>query len=622
MKKYSVPSRIEEDLEPEEVLFYNPNYEAKLSKSLSGNSLFIVSIIILGVLGLFVARLFQLQIIKGNYFKALALENQYRQYSLNAPRGLIFDTAGKVLAGNEVVYDIIFFPSQVNFGIKDRKSYEEVFLKVLGLTDSKASLVLESKSENPILLFETNDQKLKETIIGFDLPGLIAVENTRRKYPSGQVSSHILGYVNEVSKEELLKDSLYGFGELRGRDGLEEHYDKILRGQSGEVRFSRDDVSKVVTNPPQEGNFLVTSIDLDLQRVLWNELNSALAQLGLKKAAAVIQDPRTGSVLAMASFPSYDNNDFIAGSNPDFFKDIFQNKDRPLFNRVISGRLSPGSTIKLLVALAALEEKIIDPKKKILANGGITVKNQYDPSITYTFRDWKVHGLVDMIKAIANSVDVYFYTIGGGYYDISGLGIGKIVQYLKLALADKKLGIDLPGEIESFIPTPDWKQAKKGEGWYTGDTYNISIGQGDLLVTPLWLNSMTVAMANGGDLFQPHIVKKVVTSDGEVIETKEPKLLGKLDVNKNNLDIIKEGMRAAVTEGTVWRLKDFPIPIAGKTGSAEVVKGQSTNAWLTVFAPYENPEIAVTILIERGGHGENFPAQVVKKVLNWYFYKQ
>lgn len=619
MKRTYIPTFVDDTLEPEEILIHSPATQ-RLERSITRWGIWLVVLCILGVLGIFVLRLGYLQIIKGGHFRALALENQFLRHTIYAPRGFIFDSAGRLLAGSEQYFELLVLPREVDL---DRiADYSELLTRVTDLRGEQVQDALNEKIAGPLTIFYTSDTKIKSEIERAALPGLFWVDNYRRQYPTGETAVHITGYVSEVSGEELQADSTYQLGDVVGRGGLESFYEDYLRGKNGAVLFYKGRSGSPDIKVPVEGAHLITTLDFDLQEILVQEMRSALKELGLRRAAAVVQNPKTGSILALASFPEFDPNAFSARNNSVYVNKVLNDGDKPLFNRVITGLFPPGSTIKPLIALAALEEKIISPARKLLTEGAIIIANQYNPDIIYTFRDWKNHGLTDMIKAIADSVDVYFYAIGGGYFDIPGLGINRIAKYFKLFNIDRELEVDLSGETSGFVPTPQWKKINHGQTWFTGDTYNISIGQGDLLVTPLWLNSYTGALTQYGKMYQPFLVKRIVTPLGDVLYEKQPKILNEIAIQPQNFNTVLAGMRSAVADGTVWRLKDFPVAVGGKTGSAEVIKGASTNAWLTAFAPYDHPEITITVLIEHGGHGENFPARIVKRVFQRYFFKE
>jgi penicillin-binding protein 2 len=271
------------------------------------------------------------------------------------------------------------------------------------------------------------------------------------------------------------------------------------------------------------------------------------------------------------------------------------------------------------LALAGLKEGVVTPSTTIMANGSITVKSEVDPNVVYTFRDWKVHGLTDIKKAIADSVDVYFYALGGGYGNISGLGISRIVSYLKGMNADKPTGIDLPGESSGFVPSAEWKKDTKGEAWYVGDTYNISIGQGDLVVTPAWINEYIGAIANGGNMMKPFILNEIRDSTGKTVKKMSPQVAEKIPFDQKTIDIVRQGMRQTVLSGTATMLQDLPVPVAAKTGTAQISSGKALNSLFTVFGPYDDPEISMTILVENISQSQGLAIRVANDFLSWYF---
>ena len=279
---------------------------------------------------------------------------------------------------------------------------------------------------------------------------------------------------------------------------------------------------------------------------------------------------------------------------------------------------APGSTIKPLYALMGLTEKNITPATIIYAGGGIEIQSEADPAVVYTYRDWKVHGWTDIRKAIAWSVDVYFYALGGGYGDIRGVGIDTIERYLKMFLADKKTGIDLPSELAGFVPSKKWKKETKGEAWYVGDTYNISIGQGDLGVTPVWLNTYIGAIANGGSLMKPFIVKEIKNTQGKILAQFAERKLDQMPFDENTFDIVKQGMRQTILSGTATMLQDVPVALAAKTGTAQIT-GRRLNSLFTVFGPYDDPEIVMTVLVESINQSQGLAIRVANDFLLWYF---
>ena len=324
----------------------------------------------------------------------------------------------------------------------------------------------------------------------------------------------------------------------------------------------------------------------------------------------------------MVSFPSYDNNVFNGSrlSQADY-DTLFNVKARPLFNRSISGRYNPGSTIKPFIGMTALQEHIIRPEQVVTNDCvSISIPNPSDPENPYVFKNWRPDaGPFNLYRAIADSCNVYFFTVGGGYGAISGLGIERIGKYLQSAYADALLGIDLPGEERGFVPTPDWKYITKKEPWYQGDTYNTSIGQGDLLVTPLWINSYISAIANGGTLWKPRVAGRIVDEKRETVGVIEARQLGSLPFSSDVIRQMQVAMYRTVTDGTGKLFKDLPVTAAAKTGTAEVIKGQRINSLVTVYAPVENPQVALTVLIEGSAANQGYALRAARRFLGWYF---
>jgi penicillin-binding protein 2 len=344
-----------------------------------------------------------------------------------------------------------------------------------------------------------------------------------------------------------------------------------------------------------------------------------LGGLVSKKAAIVAMDPRNGQVLALLSFPEFDSNVFEQGAYDNERKKILNDQNEPLFNRALSGQYPSGSVIKPVIGAAALQEGVVTPNTIVQDNGSIVIVNPYSPGVVYTFPDWKTHGAVNIYSAIAQSCDIYFYTIGGGYGNIEGLGVDRIKKYLNLFGFGQKTGIDLPGEQPGLVPDETWKKKAKNEPWYIGDTYHLSIGQGDLLVTPLQMASAISAIANGGKLYAPYLVDKIVDSDKNSIKVFEPELIRENFIDQKNLEAIRKGMRETVVSGSGRLLADLPVETAGKTGTAQVAGQKRENAWFVAFAPYENPEIALSIVFEGAGEGSSVAAPLARDILNWYF---
>ena len=619
--KFKIKRKFSEEIEPEEIfmdserLRESPEGEReKIEKPIKERVLKIFLFSITVILAVLLAKSFHLQVIKGNYWQGLADENKIRSYPIRPLRGVIYDKNKIPLAINVPKLDLVLIPADLS----KRENYNQIIEKMAQTLekpkDEIDAKIKESVAINyPIIIDEdiTADKALLLESQFSDIPEITIKKNSRRYYNNGPIFSHILGYLGKVNKEEIVQKK-YFIDDYIGRDGIENIYENQLKGTYGETLMEVNNLGEeqktLATKESISGNDITLSVDAELQKEIYNIVKSNLNNLGLSKAVAVAVNPQNGKILALLSFPSFDNNEFIRGLSQEFFEKILENKNEPLFNRAISGNYPPGSTIKPLIALAALQEGIINSFKKINCPGHISVTDKYNPNIFWTFNDWKAHGSVEMIKAIAESCDVYFYTLGGGYEDIDGLGIEKIGKYLKLFGWGSSLGIDLPNEKSGFIPSPSWKEEAKKEKWYIGDTYNVSIGQGDILTSPLQVTMAISAVANGGKLYQP-----------ELINDQEPKIINQEFIKKEFLEIVRKGMREAVISGSARLLADLPINVAGKTGTAQVSKTKNPHSWFTAFAPYENPQIVLTILIENGGEGSSTAVPIAKEILNWYF---
>jgi len=293
---------------------------------------------------------------------------------------------------------------------------------------------------------------------------------------------------------------------------------------------------------------------------------------------------------------------------------FLNDENNPLFNRAISGEVPSGSTIKPVVAAAALQERVISENTSFLSIGGLHIGQWFFP-------DWKAggHGVTNVRKALAESVNTFFFYIGGGYQDFVGLGVDRLVKYMRLFGLGEKSGLDLNGESAGFVPTSDWKEETKNEAWYIGDTYHISIGQGDILVTPLQVANFTAAVANGGILYRPYLVQSLLDENNQVVKQIEPQIIRRDFIDPYNLQVVREGMRQTVIAGSARSLSVLPVNSAGKTGTAQWSSKKQNHAWFTGFAPYENPEIVITVLVEEGREGSEVSVPIAKEILDWYF---
>ncbi|MGB9743486.1 MAG: penicillin-binding protein 2 [Minisyncoccia bacterium] len=583
--------------------------------------LFVLCFFIIGFLFL---KTFQLQVIESANLQALSDRNKFIVKQTQAERGIIYDQNHEQLVFNKITFDLVCEKTKIP---EDENEKKRVFQEIARILNKDATNLMTEIDTNQFLIINnlTHQEVISLKVKIDELTGCQIRENLIREYKDAEFFAHLLGYLSRITKEEWQAESqFYSINDYVGRSGVEKSYEYVLRKNPGQLRIERDAfgqiISQEIVSPPESGKNIVLWLDADLQRKIKQELEKKYQEVGAKGAVGIALNPKTGGVLALVSLPSFDNNLFQKGTDPVALGNLLNDSRQPLFNRAISGRYPTGSTIKPLLALAALAENIISPEKQIYSPGYIEVPHRYNPEITYIFKDWTAHGWVDMRKAIAQSCNVYFYTIGGGYKDQKGLGPTKIKQYLQLFNWDNRTGIDLPGEISGFIPDPQWKKETLKENWWDGDTYNLSIGQGYLLISPLEVVTAFAAIANSGTLYQPQVVKEIIGS-GEI----PPKIIRQNFINPSHLQVIREGMRQAVTGvnsplASLIRLNSLPVSAAGKTGTAELGNGRF-DTWVTVFAPYEDPQIVLTLMIE-DVKGIQTPVSVAQEVLNWYFSQQ
>lgn len=566
-------------------------------------------------------RVFFLDVIMGEYYGDLSRGNRVRSLVIKAPRGKILDKFGNSLVANVPSTDVVIIPSDLPGEYAERISLARTLSGILQMEEGDIETAIESqnrKSLDPVLLKEniSQDEALILAEKAKSLPG-ISLENTAiRRYENSVIFSPIIGYDGKITREEMAKNPGYSMTDYIGKTGLEKYYEQELKGKNGAKQVEVDSLGNIKKNlgnlDPQAGNALVLNIDEELQKKLYDSMAGVLEQTGTKTAAAVAIDPRSGGVLAMASLPSYDNNLFAEGISNEDYQKIISDENLPLFNRVIAGEYPPGSTLKPAVAAAALSEGTISKDTKVVdSSGAINIGS-------WRFGDWKTHGTVDVKSAIAQSCDVFFYSVGGGYGNIPGLGMDRMKKYENLFGLGNRTGIDLPGESSGFIPSEQWKMDKIGEKWYIGDSYHAAIGQGFVTVTPLQLANYISAIANGGTLYEPHIVNRIKKGDGS-LENVNSKIIRQDFISADILDIVREGMRQTVTGGTAQTLKDLPVAAAGKTGTAEFGGEGKTHGWFVSFAPYDNPEIAMAVLVEGGGEGHSTAVPITRDVLEWYF---
>lgn len=595
--------------------------EAIIETPLEGKGLRLIwgiSAVLLVILG---TRIFYLSVIKGGYYADLSKGNRIRSVEIKAPRGEITDKFGSLLASNMSSVDAIAIPNDLPEEYEKRENIFNAVSKNINVGEDEIREKLGNKSKKslePVLLKEniSHDQALMLAEKKADLPG-IAVENTAiRNYVNSFIFSSLIGYEGKITKDELAKNVDYSMTDYIGKTGLEKYYEKELKGKNGAKQVEVDSMGNIKKNlgiiSPVSGADLILNIDEGLQKKLYDSLTFIMSSSDAKTAAAVAIDPRNGAVLALVSLPSFDNNMFARGITSVEYQAIISDKNLPLFNRVINGEYPPGSTLKPAIAAAALAEGIITKD---------TTVNDYSGAIhigSWRFGDWKTHGVADVQKAIAESCDVFFYAIGGGYGNVSGLGMTRMKKYENLFGFGNPTRIDLFGESSGFIPDEQWKINETGEKWYVGNSYHAAIGQGFITATPAQLANFTAAIANGGTLYKPRIVNWIKKAAGESKQIL-PEVIGKVPISDEIIDIVKRGMRQTVASGTAQQLNSLPIEVAGKTGTAEFGVDGKTHGWFISFAPFENPEIAMAIIAEGGGDGHSTAVPVTREAYEWYF---
>jgi len=608
-------------------------------------------------LAILIFRTAWLQIVKNDYYYLLSENNRLRAEIIEPRRGIIYDRHLQPLVQNKANFVLYFRPIDLPKDELVRDSLIRQISRILEgesgvdddiftttATSSSVDLVMEKdtfykikdilssvkigslESYQPLFIVDNidYDQAMLLALRLPNWPGVFLSNKIRREYlrPDDVAESslsHILGYTGKINRQEFEKLSEnYSLIDYIGKAGLEYTWEKELKGQPGRKNIEVDALGrqkKIVNEiPATDGYNLLLSLDWDLQQKAEEITRLYLKKAGRSRASVVIMDPNNGEVLALISLPSYDNNLFARGISQADYDKFLNDPDQPLFTRAISGEFPSGSTIKPIFAAAGLQEKVITDKTSFLSTGGLSIGEWFFP-------DWKAggHGITDVRKALAMSVNTFFYYLGGGYGEFKGLGLGNLVKYSKLFGLGEATGLDLYGEATGFVPTQDWKEQVKKEPWYIGDTYHFSIGQGDVLVTPLQVANYTAAIANGGILYQPHLVTNFLDSNEQVAKEIVPKIIRENFISPDSLRIVREGLRQAVTSGSARYLDSLPVSSAGKTGTAQWSSQKNNHAWFTGFAPYENPELVITILVEEGVEGSTIAVPIAHDILNWYF---
>jgi penicillin-binding protein 2 len=564
------------------------------------------------------------QIASHEKFREMAENNHMRRLPLPAPRGVLFDRNGKILVENKSTFNIALLREQT----RDIDRTLHILATATGVDEAALRETVSRKrrepSFRPIVLIEnaTFEQHVAFLARQWELPGIIAQEVPTRKYPPAALAAHLFGYVGEITEAQLTRPEYKGAesGAFVGQAGVEQAFNQYLMGADGDrfvvVNSLGREMREVRQQQPVEGRRLQLTIDADLQKA---------AEDGFRffgyNGAAVVLDPRSGEVLSLVSLPAYDPNRFAVGIDRATWSSLNTDQLRPLQNRALQGRYSPGSTFKLVVATAALEEGLVTPDFRVNCPGGATFYGRY-----FQCHLKGGHGVVDMRHAIEKSCNVYFYTLG------NMLGIDRIAKWANALGLGDKTGIDIPNEIQSIMPSTEWKRTRFGEKWYAGETISVAIGQGAVAVTPMALGTMMMTLANGGTRFTPHVLKAVDEGQGWT-PVPPPPPQSTVKMKDSTVSAVHDGLWMVVNAaGTGGRGKIAGRDVSGKTGTAQVIsltgarvaKGKMDvrdHGWFVFFAPRDNPELAGVVFAEHAEHGY-LAAPIAKHVIETYYAKK
>ncbi len=553
-----------------------------------------------------IVQFWNLQVVRARHFRELAENNRSRLVTLAAPRGALLDRKGQVLVGNRPSFTVVL-NAEHSEGL-DRVASR--LAETLGVGEAAIRERLARRQPyRPVVL--RTDASLGDVAAlearRLELPEVSVEVMPLRSYPLASAAAHALGRVGEITERQLLLPEYQSIapGSLVGQAGVEDRYNKLLMGRDGYRRVIVNshglEMAEAERQAPQDGPSLTLTIDAGLQ----GAMEKAFAG---RAGSAVALDPQTGEILAMASTPAYDPNDFATGIEPAAWSALANDPLTPLINRVIQGSYSPGSTFKIVAATAALEEGVITPETTFYCPGYLNVYNT-----TFHCSATAGHGTMDLHRAIANSCNVYFYQVG------IRLEIARLAKWGKRMGLGAATGIDLPHEGSGLMPSPEWKLRVFKTPWYAGETVSVAIGQGQVSATPLQMARVAAVIANGGKLVRPHLARGAPDC--------EPVPLG---IRPSTIEAVKAGMRAVVSEGTGWRARLQTVEVAGKTGSAQVVAKarleKSPNApemlphgWFLCFAPADHPTIAMAVLVEHGRSGGEAAAPVARQILVEWF---
>ena len=565
-----------------------------------------------------------LQVVEHAKFEEMAENNHQRTLALKAPRGIVFDRNKRVLVENRHSYSISIDRERT----KDLNRTTRLLATVLGVPEARVREIVDRHRREPTYrpITIVQDATLAQVAavmarrLDSELPGVVVEQVPARQYPTDAMAAHLFGYVGEVSDAQVAEDSQLKSGDIVGQSGIEKVYNRLLKGEDGAKRVVVNSVGREIRTldeePPTEGQRIQLTIDYDVQKAVEDGFKAT----GFN-GAAVVLDPKNGDVLAFTSLPGYDPNAFAGGIDRSTWVSLNTDQLRPLQNRAIQGRYSPGSTFKMAVALAALEEGIISPDFKVSCAGGADFYGR-------RFACWKKggHGTIDLRHAIEQSCDVYFYTVG------NMVGVDRINKWATNLGLGVRSGIDLPNEVQGLVPSTQWKREKMHEKWYAGETISVAIGQGQVSVTPVSMAVYMATLANGGTRVTPHLLKAIDNGEGWK-DVAPPAPQSKVEIDHEKLQAIRDGLWLVVNGiGTGGKARITSRDVSGKTGTAQVISNEGKAAasgkttrdlrdhgWFVFFAPRDNPRIAGVIFAEHSGHGSDAAAWIAHHALDTFF---
>ncbi|MCD6184551.1 MAG: penicillin-binding protein 2 [Deltaproteobacteria bacterium] len=568
-------------------------------------------------------RLFYLQVIAGNEFRRLSENNCIRLQAIDPQRGLIFDRNGTLLVDNRPSFDlgiILNDAKPVENTIKNLSHYTSIPLEEIKrkLADKKGAYY------KPVILKQDIGRDLLALIEAhkFDLPGVVVNVKPVRHYLYSHSGAHLAGYLGEINADEL-KSSKYTecrSGDFIGRFGVEKEYDSFFRGSRGGRQVEVNATGQVVRILKTVNSIPGHNIYLTIDHLLQEKAEKLLAG---RAGAVVAMIPSSGEILAMASSPSFDQNSFVTGMSHKEWDSLITNPFRPMENKAIQGEYPPASTYKIITAIAGLEEGVIDDNTTFFCPGYYRYGGR-------AYRCWKKagHGSADVVKALAESCDVFFYQVG------QKLGIARLAWYAKACGLGSSTSIHLDHESVGLVPTANWKKLRTGVTWQGGETLSVAIGQGYNLATPLQMLVLISAIANGGTRYKPLIVKTIRKADDEIVMKSMPVIVGRLPVSSKTMELVKKGLWEVVNDrkGTAWKSRLDGIEFCGKTGTAQVVGREKVDslseeektlflkphAWFVAYAPSVDPKIAVSVIIEHGEHGSSVAAPIAREIIRTY----